>query len=116
MTKPTPQQIEQAAKALLDQKPQRIQLKRTKGWRMPPNTVKVARPAFWGNPFVIGALDPHHRTPMTRDDVMLRFEQYARQRPVKNRIIAELRGKNLACFCPLNQPCHADILLSIANE
>lgn len=28
----------------------------------------------------------------------------------------ELRGKNLMCFCPLDQPCHADILLRIANE
>src|SRR5690242_6951114 len=32
-------------------KPVRIQLKRTKGWRMPPNTVKVTRPGKWGNPF-----------------------------------------------------------------
>lgn len=29
---------------------------------------------------------------------------------------AELRGKNLACFCPLDQPCHADVLLEIANK
>lgn len=28
---------------------------------------------------------------------------------------ASLRGKNLACFCPLDQPCHADVLLEIAN-
>lgn len=27
-----------------------------------------------------------------------------------------LRGKPLACFCPLNQPCHADVLLEIANR
>lgn len=29
--------------------------------------------------------------------------------------IAELRGKNLACWCPLDQPCHADVLLELAN-
>jgi hypothetical protein len=27
----------------------------------------------------------------------------------------DLKGKNLACWCPLDQPCHADILLRIAN-
>ena len=27
-----------------------------------------------------------------------------------------LRGKNLACWCPFDQPCHADVLLKIANE
>lgn len=34
--------------------PKRIQLRRTKGWRKPPNTVVVARPSKWGNPFVLG--------------------------------------------------------------
>lgn len=29
--------------------------------------------------------------------------------------IAELRGKDLACFCPLDKPCHADVLIEIAN-
>ena len=27
----------------------------------------------------------------------------------------ELAGLDLACWCPLDQPCHADILLDIAN-
>ena len=30
--------------------------------------------------------------------------------------LPELRGKNLACFCPLDQPCHADVLLELANK
>lgn len=34
--------------------PERIQLRRTKGWRMPPDTVKVDRTTKWGNPFVVG--------------------------------------------------------------
>lgn len=33
--------------------PERVQLSRAKGWRMPPNTVKVCRPGPWGNPFVV---------------------------------------------------------------
>lgn len=31
-------------------------------------------------------------------------------------VLLELRGKNLACWCKLNQPCHADVLLEIANK
>lgn len=34
---------------------QRIQLQRTKGWKLPPNTVVVARPSRWGNPYRVGA-------------------------------------------------------------
>ena len=34
-------------------RPIRIQLRRTKGWRMPENTVRVTRPSKWGNPFVV---------------------------------------------------------------
>lgn len=30
--------------------------------------------------------------------------------------VSKLKGKNLACWCPLDKPCHADILLKIANE
>lgn len=29
---------------------------------------------------------------------------------------AELRGRDLACWCPLDQPCHADVLLEVANR
>lgn len=35
--------------------------------------------------------------------------------PLWAEIQAELRGKDLACWCPLDQPCHADVLLEIAN-
>lgn len=35
--------------------------------------------------------------------------------PSVDMIRKELRGKNLACFCALDQPCHADVLLEIAN-
>lgn len=27
----------------------------------------------------------------------------------------ELRGRNLVCWCPLDQPCHGDVLLEVAN-
>jgi hypothetical protein len=28
----------------------------------------------------------------------------------------ELRGRDLACYCPLDEPCHADVLLAVANQ
>ena len=30
--------------------------------------------------------------------------------------VADLRGKDLCCWCPLDQPCHADVLLEVANQ
>jgi hypothetical protein len=29
---------------------------------------------------------------------------------------ADLRGKNLACWCKIGEPCHGDFLLKLANE
>ncbi len=97
--------------------PVRIQLRRTKGWRMPENTIKVDRSTPWGNPFV-GAYYP------TAEAVVARFKASLTMtpRPAKDSYmgqildsIHELRGKNLACWCSLDAPCHADILLQLAN-
>ncbi len=86
--------------------PERIQRKRTKGWRMPPNTVSVTRPGPWGNYAGNTAAD---------------FQRWIDEMPNADRAfffdkLSELRGKNLACYCPKSQPCHADILLKLANE
>lgn len=106
--------------------PVRVQLRRTKGWRMPENTVKVDRTTRWGNPYKIGGTD--HENDIVEDAAdakhafwMLRGEQEeAHDEGHFIQIIAdirnELRGKNLACWCPLDQPCHADVLLEIANR
>jgi hypothetical protein len=88
----------------------RIQRKRTKGWKMPPNTVYVGRPTKWGNPFKVGS-------PLceTAEKVVKNFE-YNVHSLLTDEQIEELRGKNLACWCPLNQPCHVDVLLKLANK
>jgi len=95
--------------------PERVQLSRRRGWRMPANTVKVDRTTRWGNPYVGGS----HLTPEQRGYVTGLFNEYL-QRPEQAEevaaIRAQLRGKNLACWCPLDQPCHADVLLQIAND
>lgn len=96
--------------------PQRIQRKRVKGWKMPPNTVSVARPGRWGNPFKVGDDWPGviGARKMTAADVVHCFEVHIPDFTVEA-ARQELRGKNLACFCGLDQPCHADVLLKIAN-
>lgn len=86
-------------------RPVRVQLRRTKGWRMPPNTVSVARPSPFGN--YAGST----RTAFEED--LARMSNADRAFYLDK--VKELRGKNLACWCPLDQPCHADVLLDLAN-
>lgn len=74
--------------------PVRIQRRRTAGWRMPEGAVYVGRPTRWGNPF------PHTGTAASRAEVVAR---------------RQLAGRDLACWCPPGQPCHADVLLDVAN-
>jgi hypothetical protein len=105
-------------------KPQRIQLRRAKGWKMPANTVKIDRTTKWGNPFVV--------TPqMTREQSIEHYAQMMAGKPVaapgisvttQDELraviladIGELKGKNLACWCSLDGPCHGDVLLQLAN-
>lgn len=101
-------------------RPVRIQLKRAKGWdahAAAGNGLPIAyvhRPLIYANPFrfpngnraaqaravrcfetaLVGG-----RLPFTVDDVR-----------------RDLRGNNLGCFCRLDEPCHADVLLRIANK
>ena len=123
-------------------KPKRIQRKRTKGWKMPPNTVYVGRPSKWGNPFKDGVdwvyvyaghrrkvLDPwvvYSDYPFVSSvslfrDLMMNLHSHEVEGPIQAKFqlmrdtIFDLRGKDLACWCPLDQPCHADVLLELAN-
>lgn len=91
----------------------RIQRKRVKGWRMPPNTIYVGRPTKWGNPFPLYNFTPEAAVHYYRDHLV--DDQHTHWRELRS-AFPELRGKNLACFCPLDQPCHADVLLEIANS
>jgi hypothetical protein len=97
--------------------PQRVQLRRTKGWRKPEGAIIVTRPSRWGNPYKIGDPDPVHASPMSRDRVVGWFEaMFEIDERIPSADIGELRGHDLACWCPLDQPCHADVLLEIANS
>ena len=94
--------------------PNRLQRKRSRGWRMPENAVYVGRPTRWGNPYPVEAFG--------REEAMRRFRLLFERKaqclstefPVPD--IAELKGKNLACWCREDLACHADILIELANK
>ena len=103
-------------------RPHRVQLRRTKGWRLPPNTLVVSRPGKFGNPIQVGAVarievdgsmyDAKVTPGVAKEFFREYFAGVVRSEP---QILGFLRGKNLACWCPLDQPCHADVLLEVAN-
>lgn len=105
-------------------KPVRIQLRRSKGWKMPANTVKVDRSTPWGNPFAVGRHGNQAKCVDLYEKLMTgfvaisldnaHFQHVARMHVEQHR--DELRGKNLACWCRIGTPCHADVLLRIANQ
>lgn len=122
---------------------ERIQLSRRKGWRMPPNTVMVSRPTKWGNPWPVdhegtaihcltmgldggdkkdraaSAVDLYRRwlTGGKVNELVAAFLAIPPGPPPALRHIQrDLRGKNLACWCPLDGPCHADVLIELANQ
>ena len=120
--------------------PERIQLRRTKGWRKPAGAVVVARPSKWGNQWRVvkgmggtwrvrndwlvftGLLSEAEAIDVAVEKFksgvyhMLRFGPGGAGAP---RFTADdlstLAGRDLACWCPLDQPCHADVLLELAN-
>lgn len=105
--------------------PERVQLKRSKGWRMPPNTVKVDRTTKWGNPFVPGQPAPFGPTKgQIVADKRHAYQLYRATARFNPQLVAaaraELAGKNLACWCPKGDPyedaCHAAVLLELANK
>lgn len=106
--------------------PKRIQRKRIKGWKMPPNTVSVTRPGKWGNPYQIGERCDivvrkglHIFNINTSADAVRAYELFIQSSQGSYVTVLapqELKGKDLACWCEPGQPCHADILLKLANE
>jgi hypothetical protein len=72
--------------------------------------VVVSRPTKWGNPhpLVLGRREAVRRY---RDDLLA-----GRLRIGVGDVKSELRGRDLACYCPLDEPCHADVLIEVANS
>jgi hypothetical protein len=157
--------------------PERIQLRRTKGYRKPEGAIVVARPSKWGNPFPVdgdwslwtavalgyqanrdgrrAAMVALHRAWLAHTPIVLgpnatdtsggsiEFDDGTVATmachvaglgafmasicdpptvPPDRPSLSELRGHDLACWCPLEDehgnrvPCHADVLLDLANR
>jgi len=125
--------------------PQRIQRRRTKGWRMPPGAIYVGRPTIRGNPVSCTphrcALKPCGCCPQDPEPYccVIAYREWLvsglEGRPAATGLITyaldatagyplrdavlrslpDLRGHDLACWCNLDRPCHADVLLELAN-
>jgi len=95
--------------------PIRVQRRRAKGWRMPDNTVYVGRGSKWGNPWRIKDGMSAKGCVWRYRDALNGLLPFAKV-PSITEARTELAGKNLACWCPLDQPCHADVLLELANK
>lgn len=132
--------------------PIRVQLSRQKGWKMPPNTIKVDRSGkgVFGNPWIVGNpaqvdlgwMVGHMAKPLDAEWAVGAFRWWladgylgtsmlpaalnslgrinARshlrdRREAILRALPQLRGHNLACWCKIGAPCHADVLLEMLN-
>jgi ribosomal protein L34 len=103
--------------------PARIQRKRTKGFNLQaasPNglpVVSVCRPGKWGNPHKISDHDGDVSEVVRMDKVdLVNLVLKDKNGTPLFYQLNELKGKNLACFCGLDQPCHADPLIRLANQ
>jgi hypothetical protein len=91
-------------------KPRRLQLSRQKGAHLPKGAVVVARPTQWGNPYRPDKITraqaiANYRRDLLAGKLKISVEDARR----------ELAGRDLACWCSLDGPCHADVLIEIAN-
>lgn len=98
----------------------RIQRKRSKGWRMPPNTISVTRPGKFGNPLstaseFAAALDVFTAYPNVERLHSLTDDQNRRMRWIASHL-GDLRGHDLACWCSVEKPCHAQVLLDFLHR
>jgi hypothetical protein len=125
--------------------PERIQRRRTPGWRLPESAIYVGRPGRWGNPYLLGPIAASfpslsdHQIAQTAVNEFRQLVERGHGRAARGArlsspeyedvtypstadIRTELAGRDLACWCPLIDsdgrpvPCHADVLLEIANE
>jgi hypothetical protein len=100
---------------------------------MPEGAVYVGRPSLWGNPFQLDRLSAHEYVVLHPDGTempegwggLTHAAQYAVEmyrealrifEPDEYDFWTPLIGRDLACWCPLDQPCHADVLLEVANR
>lgn len=106
-------------------KPERVQLKRVAGWRMPPSTIKVDRTTPWGNWYRVGVdgtaaeCVAKYRADVVAAMAQFRVARWKHKDCQGARFVAahlrDIRGLNLACWCRPGDPCHGEVLLELAN-
>jgi len=75
-------------------------------WKSNPNAVYVGRPTKWGNPFKLSEY--------SLEECLKLYREYLRQKLLEDpKFLEPLIGKDLVCFCPLDSPCHADIIMEM---
>lgn len=90
--------------------PRRVQLSRRAHWRLPPNTRSVAYPSRWANPY-----RPATRSAEANAAAVHAYRRHLREHPtLVDELRAQLRGVSVACWCPLELPCHGDVVLAVA--
>ncbi len=100
--------------------PVRLRLSRARGFDLQAHSravnglpaVVVARPGMWGNFAAVRAGTP---TGALAVEAFRRWIAEEASWAWKGRAGIDLRGKNLACWCKPGEPCHADVLLELAN-
>jgi hypothetical protein len=117
-------------------KPQRMQLSRKAGFNLQASSKalnglpakRITRPGRWGNPFTIEETAAQYR--LDPDAAQAKAVELCGQwlrgtldrklsrgdPPSREDIRAELGGHNLACWCRPGTPCHADVLIELANS
>lgn len=118
----TPRITPYTAGGSIAERPKRIQRRRAKGWRMPEGSIYCGRPSrhanphdwrewrdAWPFPNDLGARDR-----WCKEMAVDAFIEDVREGVVKIDADA-LRGHDLACWCARHDPCHADVLLELAN-
>lgn len=95
---------------------------------MPEGAVYVGRPTRWGNPFPVGSVvnivgqDGEYGEAygtVTLDLSIAAYRLWAEEQmawSTRDDFLDPIKGRDLACWCPLDQPCHADVLLELANR
>lgn len=106
--------------------PTRVQRKRTKGFRLPPNTLCCTRPGKWGNPFQVGISHPvsidtgNFKTDMvmSRELACQLFYHYLQDWTEREPDAMEelLQYDHLACYCSLAELCHVDMIIQLLKE
>ncbi len=99
---------------------ERVQVRRTKGYRKPADVIYVGRPSKWGNPYSVKHYGEEAVEMFERELTAAIERPYTEPHCIQFRIMAEsieeLRGKDLACWCRSTEVCHADVLLQLANR